>query len=88
MKIDHEYLKGLLEPFEASDTPTTDINELGRAGFSHQEDKFIFHLSIPADRNLVQGEQGDDLGYRRGVDGYVSWGGCSFTSNCIWSRIS
>ncbi|MHA7000162.1 DUF2513 domain-containing protein [Aeromonas schubertii] len=73
MKIDNEYLKGLLEAFEASDTPTTDIEELKKAGFSYQEDKFIFHLSILADQNLVQCEQGYGLGYQKGVDGYVSW---------------
>jgi hypothetical protein len=73
MKIDHEYLKKLLEAFEASDTPTTDIQELESVGFSYQEDKFIFHLSILADQNLVQREQGHGLGYQKGADGYVSW---------------
>lgn len=28
MKIDHDYLKELLEAFEASDSPTTDIQKL------------------------------------------------------------
>ena len=28
MKIDHDYLKGLLEAFEASDEPQTDIKAL------------------------------------------------------------
>lgn len=73
MRIDQEYLKGVLEAFEASHTPTTDIQELEQAGFSYQEDKFIFHLSILADQHFVEREQGDGLGYRRGVDGYISW---------------
>lgn len=73
MRIDHEYLKGLLEAFEASDTPTTDIRELENVGFNCQEDKFIFHLRILADQNLVQREQGHGLGYQKGADGYVSW---------------
>lgn len=73
MKIDQDYLKGLLEAFEASDNPTTDIEELEQAGFGYQEDKFIFHLSILADQNLVQREQGYGLGYRKGTNGYISW---------------
>jgi len=73
VKIDHEYLKGLLEAFEASETPTTDIQELEKYGFSYQEDKFIFHLNILADQNLVQREQGHGLGYLKGADGSVSW---------------
>ena len=32
MKIDHEYLKGLLEAFEASEEPHTDIKQLQLAG--------------------------------------------------------
>ncbi|MDM5131848.1 DUF2513 domain-containing protein [Aeromonas piscicola] len=73
MKIEHEYLKGLLEAFEASDAPTTDIKELEQAGFSYQEEKFIFHLSILADQNLVERECGHGLGYQKGIDGYISW---------------
>ncbi|MDP2607735.1 MULTISPECIES: DUF2513 domain-containing protein [unclassified Oceanobacter] len=73
MKIDQEYLKGLLEAFEASNTPTTDIKKLEHAGFSYQEDKFIFHLSILADQNFVEREQGHGLGYLKGADGNISW---------------
>lgn len=33
MKIDHEYLNGLLAAFEDSTEPTTDIQALADAGF-------------------------------------------------------
>jgi Hypothetical protein (DUF2513) len=76
MKIDQDYLKGLLEAFENAEEPTTDIEELQRLGFNYEDDKFIFHLQILADRMLVEGE-GDNknfLGYEKGIDGYTSWG--------------
>lgn len=73
MKVDHEYLKSLLEAFEASDGPTTDIGELERKGFNPKEANFIFHLQILADQNLIQRENGSGLGYVRGGDGYVAW---------------
>jgi Hypothetical protein (DUF2513) len=76
MKIDQDYLKGLLEAFENAEKPTTDIEELQLLGFNYEDDKFIFHLQILADRMLVEGE-GDNknfLGYVKGNDGYTSWG--------------
>lgn len=73
MKIDREYLKGLLEAFEASDNPTTNIQELQLKGFRAQEANFIFHLQILADQGLVEQENGPGLGYKKGADGFVSW---------------
>lgn len=73
MKIDREYLKGLLEAFESSDNPTTDIRELQLKGFSTQESNFLFHLQILGDQGLVQRENGGGLGYTKGADGFVSW---------------
>jgi hypothetical protein len=43
MKIEQDYLKGLLEAFESSDNPTTDIQELNEKGFEHLNNQFIFH---------------------------------------------
>lgn len=55
MKIDQDYLKGLLEAFESSVGPTTDINELSDAGFPYQKDEFIFHMRLLEDRGLIEG---------------------------------
>ena len=73
MKIDQDYLKGLLDAFEATETPTTDISELKGRGFNYEEDTFLFHLKILADKNLIEQESGGDLGYRRLGDGGISW---------------
>lgn len=73
MKIDHDYLKELLEAFEASDSPTTDIQKLEQQGFDRRENRFLFHLQILADQHLVERERGCGLGYKKGADGYMSW---------------
>ena len=73
MKIDQDYLKGLLDAFEATETPTTDISELKGRGFNYEEDTFLFHLKILADKNLIEQESGGGLGYRRLGDGGISW---------------
>jgi len=44
MKIDHDYLKRLLDAFESSETPTTDLYELERKGIFYREDIFVFHM--------------------------------------------
>lgn len=73
MKINQEYLKGLLEAFEASESPTTTIQKLREHGFDCQDDDFIFHLQILNDQHLVEGENGAGLGYKKGADGYICW---------------
>ena len=73
MKINHEYLKGLLEAFESSEEPIIDIYELEKKGFSYNKDVFIFHIQILVDKNLVQSENGDGLGFNRNSDWTVRW---------------
>ncbi len=73
MKIDQDYLKGLLEAFQASDHPCTDIDELKAQGFDYEEDQFIFHLQILHDMNLVEAEGRYDLGMTKGADGHICW---------------
>ena len=74
MKIDHDYLKGLLEAFEASPDPVTDILSLKDAGYDYDDRQFIFHMGILEDKCLVQRDDGDaGFGMVRGIDGHTSW---------------
>ena len=74
MKIEHDYLKALLEAFESSEIPTTDIKELDRAGVLVDEDKFIFHMQILDDKGLITRNDGDPgFGLYRSADGINSW---------------
>ncbi|HBQ2211260.1 TPA: DUF2513 domain-containing protein [Klebsiella pneumoniae] len=64
MKIDQEYLKGLLIEFEDSNEPHTSITRLLALGFDHRTNEFRFHIRLLHDRGLigrVDGEYG--LGY-------------------------
>lgn len=73
MKIDQDYLKGLLEAFQAFEHPCTNIDQLKVQGFDFEDDQFIFHLQILHDLNLVEAEGRYDLGMKKGADGHVCW---------------
>ena len=77
MKIDHEYLKGLLEAFEASDTPDTNIIELNERGFNYETGKFVFHMRLLDDRQLIMRSDGQSgLGTFETLDGKLHWTAC------------
>lgn len=76
MKIDQVYLKGLLEAFEDSPDPTTDIEGLAKVGFSYETDTslFVFHMSLLDDMGLIEREDGDaGFGRYAGIGGSNSW---------------
>ncbi|MEY8709512.1 DUF2513 domain-containing protein [Mangrovibacter phragmitis] len=74
MKIDHEYLKGLLSAFESSDDVYTDITKLQEAGFDWQTPEFLFHMRLLADRGLIARTDGDyGFGFFEGIGGDGSW---------------
>lgn len=74
MKIDHEYLKGLLEAFEASEGPQTDIKKLKQQGFDYATEPFLFHMRLLDDRGLIcQSNGSTGFGVAESMDGYFSW---------------
>lgn len=74
MKIDQDYLKGLLLACQASEKPTFDIEDLKAAGFDYDDPKFEFHMAILCDQGFVQQDDGDDgFGLSKGIDGHLSW---------------
>ncbi|QLO03738.1 DUF2513 domain-containing protein [Citrobacter freundii] len=74
MKIEHVYLKGLLEAFEASDKPQTNINEIASQGFDYRTDAFIFHMRLLNDMKLISQVNGSSgFGLTVSADGYPSW---------------
>lgn len=74
MKINHEYLKGLLEAFEASPEPQTNIRELAKAGYDYTTDEFLFHMRLLDDQGLIGQPDGDyGFGLLVGADGHKSW---------------
>lgn len=59
MKINPEYMKGLLEAFEQAERPYTYISELEKRGYSYKTDECIFHLDILCDKGLVESKSED-----------------------------
>lgn len=74
MKIDHDYLKKLLEACQASEKPTFDIEHLRAAGFDYNDAKFEFHMAILDDQEFIQRDDGEPgFGLTKGIDGLLSW---------------
>jgi hypothetical protein len=74
MKIDHDYLKKMLEAFEAAPAPIFYVSDFRDAGLNFHEDQFIFHVGILADQGFVAREdRKPGFGLQRGADGSVSW---------------
>lgn len=74
MKIDHEYLKGLLEAFEASGEPQTDINKLQQAGYAWNTNEFLFHMRLLDDRGLIARTDGrNGIGFFESADDGGAW---------------
>lgn len=74
MKIDQDYLKGLLDACQASVKPTFDIEELKAAGLDYSDERFEFHMMILTDQGLIERDDGDPgFGLTKGIDGFPSW---------------
>ena len=74
MKIDHDYLKKLLEACQASEKPTFDIEDLKAAGFDYNDPKFEFHMAILDDQGFIQQDDGDPgFGLTKSLDEFLSW---------------
>jgi hypothetical protein len=74
MKIDQDYLKKLLEAFEAAPTPIVDIDELEKSGIEYDTDQFVFHMGILTDQGFIERDDREPgFGLVRGIDGHMSW---------------
>lgn len=74
MKPDPEYTKKLLEAFEDSPEPTTDIRELQRLGLDYETPAFYFHLRLLNDGGFVERDDEESgLGVDRSADGGLYW---------------
>jgi hypothetical protein len=74
MKPDPDYTKKLLEGFEGSPQPTTDIQELQRLGLDYETPEFYFHLRLLNDGGFVERDDEESgLGVERSADGGLYW---------------
>ena len=74
MKIDQDYLKGLLDACQASEKPTFDIEDLKAAGFDYGDSRFEFHMMILTDQSFIERDDGDHgFGLIKGMGDFASW---------------
>lgn len=74
MKPDPEYTKKLLEAFEDSPDPTTDIDELQTRGLDYLTPEFYFHLRLLNDSGFVKRDDDEPgIGVTQSLDGHYSW---------------
>jgi hypothetical protein len=74
VRIDHDYLKKLLEACEAAPAPIFDIGLLKEAVLDFETDEFVFHMSILNDLGVVERDDGEPgFGLFRSLDGHISW---------------
>ena len=75
MKIDHTYLKGLLEAFEAAEKPYTTIDELKENGYPYNDHAFTFHMNILHDLGLIDGTATgrNSIGMEQTISGEIIW---------------
>ncbi|WP_448646919.1 hypothetical protein [Pseudomonas mohnii] len=70
MRVDYEYLKLILDVFLESERPTVDWESF-RSFHEVSEDKFVFHIEICADKDLIMGALKDrSIGISRGHNEY------------------
>ncbi|MGK6325724.1 DUF2513 domain-containing protein [Erwinia sp. DT-104] len=60
MKIDQQFLKDLLITFEDSEGPDTTLEEIKKAGIDIESAKFIFHMRILGDNDLIARTDGSE----------------------------
>jgi hypothetical protein len=72
MKPDAEYYLKLLTAFQDGPNGTTDVRELGRAGFSLNDPKFAFHMQLGYDDGFISSDLGG-IGLDVSADGHKQW---------------
>jgi hypothetical protein len=74
MREDLDYIKMLLEAFEAAPEPVVYVPQLKDAGLDFHDKKFAFHMGLLNDEGLVKRDDGKvGFGLTRGADGSLSW---------------
>jgi hypothetical protein len=74
MKPDQDYIKKLLEAFEAAPHPTVNIHGLEKAGVDYRDKKFEFHMGLFCDKGLVERADGEPgFGLIRSMGGHTAW---------------
>ena len=74
MRVDHDYVKRLIEFMLNHPSPTFTIEDFDIAGISYYTPEFEFHMKLFDDQRLIEQDDGDTgFGLIKGIDGFASW---------------
>jgi hypothetical protein len=74
MRIDHDYIKRMIDIVLSHPSPTFTILDFENGGLSYQTPEFEFHMKLFDDQRLIEQDGGDSgFGLIKSMDGYASW---------------
>lgn len=74
MRINHDYIKQLIDIALDHPAPTFTIRDFEAAGVPYETPEFEFHMKLLDDQRLIEQDDGDSgFGLEKGVDGFSSW---------------
>jgi hypothetical protein len=74
MRIDHDYIKRMIDIILSHPSPTFTIEDFDNGGLPYQTPEFEFHMKLFDDQGLIEQDDGDPgFGLTKGIDGYASW---------------
>jgi len=74
MRINHDYIKRLIDVALDHPAPTFTIRDFEAAGVPYETPEFEFHMKLLDDQRLIEQDDGDSgFGLVKGADGCSSW---------------
>lgn len=74
MRIDHDYIKQVIDFVLDCPGPTFNILDFSAGGISYETPEFEFHMKLFVDQHLIARDDGDyGFGLLKGIDGHTSW---------------
>ncbi|SOE97611.1 Hypothetical protein SAMN05414139_10756 [Burkholderia sp. D7] len=74
MRIDHDYIKRMIDIVLDHPRPTFTIEDFDEAGLSYRTPEFEFHMKLFNDQQLIEQDDGDaGFGLFKSIDGHASW---------------
>jgi len=74
VRIDHDYIKRMIEIILDHPNPTFTIEDFDEGGLSYQTPEFEFHMKLFNDQGLIEQDDGDaGFGLFKSADGHASW---------------
>lgn len=74
MRINHDYIKHLIDTTLDHPEPTFTIRDFRAAGLDYATTEFEFHMGLLYDQKLIERGDGDSgFGLTKSIDGFRSW---------------